>query len=291
VGGIRVGTCAWSDHENFYPRGLKAGDRLAYYAQHFNLVEVDATYYHLQPRRNFEKWARVTPPDFVFNVKAHRSMTLHDRPRPPEATLVETFALFREAVQPLQEAGKLRALHFQFPPWFTRSRESLDYLRWIRELLPEATIAIEFRHRSWFRGPEETAATLAFLKTLGYVHTICDEPQIGSGTVPPVVAATHPQLAILRLHGRNAETWYRKTRTSGERFDYLYSREELAEWVPPLEALAQQVAEVHVLFNNNRADYAVRGARMMQQLLQLVPPGDEGPTPPWQNLDLFSTSS
>src|SRR5690606_24765473 len=150
VVGIRVGTCAWSDHENFSPRGLKAGDRLAYYAQHFNLVEVDATYYHLQPRRNFEKWARVTPPDFVFNVKAHRSMTLHDRPRPPEATLVETFALFREAVQPLQEAGKLRALHFQFPPWFTRSRESLDYLRWIRELLPEATIAIEFRHRSWF---------------------------------------------------------------------------------------------------------------------------------------------
>lgn len=120
MGGIRVGTCAWSDHENFYPRGLKAGDRLAYYAQHFNLVEVDATYYHLQPRRNFEKWARVTPPDFVFNVKAHRSMTLHDRPRPPEATLVETFALFREAVQPLQEAGKLRALHFQFPPSLRR---------------------------------------------------------------------------------------------------------------------------------------------------------------------------
>lgn len=291
MGFIRVGTCAWSDHENFYPPGLKAGDRLAYYAKHFTLVEVDSTYYHLQPRRNFEKWARVTPEDFVFNVKAHRSMTLHERPRPSEETLLDTFAAFREALQPLAESGKLKALHFQFPPWFTKSREHVDYLRWVRELLPEATVSVEFRHRSWFRGPEETGETLSLLKGLGYAHTICDEPQIGSGTVPPVVEATHPDLAILRLHGRNAQTWYRKTQMSGERFDYLYSPEELAEWAPPLEVLAQQVAEVHVLFNNNRADYAIRGARMMQQILQLAPPSEGGQAPSWQNLDLFSTSS
>lgn len=290
MGLIRVGTCAWNDHEHFYPPGLKAGDRLAYYARHFNLVEVDSTYYHLQPRRNFEKWARVTPDDFVFNVKAHRSMTLHERPRPSEETLLDTFAVFREALQPLAEAGKLKALHFQFPPWFVRSREHMDYLRWVRDRLPDATISVEFRHRSWFRGPEETAETLHLLKGLNYVHTICDEPQIGSGSVPPVVEATHPGLAILRLHGRNAQTWYRRTQTSGERFDYLYTQEELAAWVPPLEALAERVDEVHVLFNNNRADYAVRGARMMQQLLHLTPAAEEEPTPPWQNLDLFSPS-
>ncbi|BAS27378.1 DUF72 domain-containing protein [Limnochorda pilosa] len=272
MGSIRVGTCAWSDHENFYPRGLKARDRLAYYATHFDLVEVDATYYHLQPRRNFESWARATPDGFVFNVKAHRSMTLHDRPRPSDEELLDTFAVFRDAVQPLAEAGKLRTLHFQFPPWFTQSRESVDHLHWMRDLLPGATVSVEFRHRSWFHDDEATARTLQTLRDLGYVHTICDEPQIGSGSVPAVVEATHPEIAILRLHGRNARTWYWKTKESGERFDYLYTQAELAEWAPPLRALAGRVEEVHVLFNNNRADYAVQGAKTMQRILDLVVP-------------------
>lgn len=288
MGLIRVGTCAWSDHEHFYPPGLKAGDRLAYYARHFDLVEVDSTYYHLQPRRNFEKWAGVTPEGFAFNVKAHRSMTLHDRPRPSDEELIDTFAAFREAVQPLSEAGKLRALHFQFPPWFTRTQESVDYLHWMRDLLPGARVSIEFRHRSWFRGEEETAATLRTLQDLGYVHTICDEPQVGSGSIPAVVEATDPGLAVLRLHGRNADTWYRKVKVTGDRFDYLYSREELAEWAPPLTELAGRVEEVHVLFNNNRADYAVRSARIMQELLGLVVAREDSEPGGWTNLDLFS---
>src|SRR5690606_15454459 len=125
VARIRVGTCAWSDHEEYYPPGLPARERLSYYAQHFSLVEVDSTFYRLQPARWFESWAERTPPDFRFNVKAYGAITRHHRePRPGEEDLVEVFRRFDASVQPLREAGKLGALHFQFPPWFTCTQES-----------------------------------------------------------------------------------------------------------------------------------------------------------------------
>lgn len=280
---IRVGTCAWADHEEFYPPGLKPGDRLAYYARFFSLVEVDSTFYALQPQRNFAAWARRTPDGFRFNVKAYGAMTRHHRqPRPGEEDVVAVFRQFRASIEPLQAMGKLSALHFQFPPWFVASPASAAWLRFCREFFHRETVAIEFRHRSWFT-PEQQPRTLELLRELGAVHVICDEPQVGSGTVPRVLAVTDPRLAIIRFHGRNAATWYRPARTTAERFDYLYSREELAEFVPRVAALAGQAAEVHLLMNNNRANYAVRNALDLMDLLGLpVPPRDERgvPVPP-----------
>lgn len=272
AGRLLVGTCNWSDHEDFYPPGTKPTDRLVYYARHFRVVEIDSTFYAIQPARNFERWARVTPDDFVFNVKAYRELTGHDREKEPEA---KTFEVFHQAIQPLRDAGKLRAVHFQFPPWFVESERNREYILTARALFPEDTFAVEFRHRSWF-APEHRAETLDFLRRNGLVHVMVDAPQVGSGTVPKVVAVTSPELSIIRFHGRNTATWYKKADTTGQRFDYLYTRAELAEWLPAAREAASQAREVHVLMNNNRANYAVRNARDFADLLGQQPPIAEG---------------
>ncbi len=281
---IRCGTCAWSDHEDYFPRGLPPRERLRYYARHFNIVEVDSSFYHLQPPKWYASWAERTPSDFVFNVKAYGAMTRHHRqPRPGEEDIATVFRRFDASVQPLREAGKLRALHFQFPPWFVRKPENLEYIRFCREFFRDDIVAVEFRHNSWFRG-EAREETLDFLRRIEAVNVVCDEPQVGSGTVPPVVAVTDPRLAIVRFHGRNARTWYMKVESTGQRFDYLYSREELQEWVDPIrKVLAAEADEVHLLMNNNRSNYAVRNALDMMELLGLpTPPRDESgvPLPP-----------
>lgn len=278
---LRCGTCAWSDHEEYFPKGLAPGDRLAYYASHFPIVEVDSSFYHLQPPKWYASWAAKTPSDFVFNVKAYGAMTRHHRePRPGEADLGEVFKRFDASVQPLREAGKLKALHFQFPPWFTCSAESREWVQYCREFFKNDLLAVEFRHNSWFLG-RNREETLAFLRRLQAVNVVCDEPQIGTGTVPPVVAVTDPRLAIVRFHGRNAKTWYMKAETTAQRFDYLYSKEELKGWVAPIRShLAGAADEVHLLMNNNRSNYAVRNALDLMELLELpVPERDERGVP------------
>lgn len=281
---IRVGTCAWADHEEYYPPGLPQRERLAYYARHFPLVEVDSTFYRLQPAKWFAGWAARTPPDFRFNVKAYGAMTRHHRePRPGEENLLEVFRRFAESVAPLREAGKLGALHFQFPPWFTCSKQSREWVQFCREFFASDLVAVEFRHTSWFAGPNREES-LRFLRDIRAVHVACDAPQVGSGTVPRVVAVTDPRLSIVRFHGRNAQTWYIKGTTSAQRFDYLYSKDELAEWLEPVtQVLAANAEEVHLLMNNNRANYAVRNALDLMELLGLpTPERDERgvPVPP-----------
>ncbi|MBE3589250.1 MAG: DUF72 domain-containing protein [Firmicutes bacterium] len=268
MGEILVGTCAWTDHENFYPEGLPPARRISYYAQHFPLVEVDSTFYHMPAERNFALWVERTPPAFRFDVKAYRAMTKHERreERGADLPLDQVFERFVSALRPVRESGRLRAVLLQFPPWFVCREAHFDYLLYCRRMLDGLTAAVEFRHRSWFR-EENRARTLRFLEAHGFVHMIADEPQVGDGCVPLVPAVTHPDLAIVRLHGRNAETWYLKGGTSGERFRYRYSPQELEEWARTAERLASQAREVHVLFNNNYGDYAVTNARELKALL------------------------
>lgn len=269
---IRWGTCAWADHESFYPPGLKPSDRLAYYAERFPLVEVDVTFYRMLSARTFAGWAEKTPPDFAFNVKAYGALTRHHRqPRPGEEDVAALSRAFSEMIEPLRAAGKLRAVHFQFPPWFRKTPENEAYLAWCREQFPHDIIAFEFRHRSWFADEEATFDTLARLVRLDAVNVVCDAPQVGDGTVPRVAEFASPRLSIFRFHGRNARTWYRPAKTTAERFDYRYTREELAEFVPLVEAHAAAVDEVHLLMNNNAQNYAVVNATEIADLLGLSP--------------------
>ena len=256
---IRIGTASWTDHEPFYPpeymKKAMQAQRISYYARYFSLVEVDSTFYGLQPASNFQRWAERTPDDFIFDVKAYGEMTWHHRDD-QGATLTpaaDTFARFSEMVQPLREAKKLGAILFQFPPWFGFGEQNLEYLATVRELLPDDTIAIEYRNRTWLEGAnlEQTRATLTDLRL---AHCGVDEPQIGSGSVPPVVLVTDPHFAMTRFHGRNRKMWYAKNlKSSRDRFDYLYSRAEMAEWAERIERIAGQLqgSEVHVITNNN----------------------------------------
>ena len=267
---LRVGTCAWADHTGVYPSWLPVADRLTYYARYFPLVEVDSTFYRPATPTQCARWSERTPDHFRFHVKAHRSLTWHDRAARPRGTEIAAAArTLAAAVAPMVQAGKLAALHLQFAPWFTAGSETADYLRTTCTALADLPVAIEFRHRSWFSDPARTATTLALLRNLGASHTCCDEPQRGDACVPTVLAVTTPRLAVIRLHGRNAATWYVRGRHSGERFDYRYSPQELAQWRPTLQALSEQATEVHILFNNNHEDGAVRNAYEMASLLGL----------------------
>ncbi len=296
-----VGSCSWTDPTlissgRFYPPGTSsAEDRLRYYAQQFPIVEVDSTYYAPPSERNSELWAARTPDGFVFDVKAYAMLTGHparvDRlpgwlreALPPETRakvnvygkdLTPTafeglWELHRTALAPLAEAGKLGAVLFQFPPWFTRTRAHADYLRALPGRLPGLTLAVEFRGGGWME-PEAATRSLRLLEEAGLAYVSVDEPQAPGTSTPPVAAATGG-LAVVRMHGRNAETWDDRSGAASNRFKYLYSDAELEEWVPHVRELARQAQAVHVLFNNNYEDWGMRNARRMAHLLDAEAP-------------------
>jgi uncharacterized protein YecE (DUF72 family) len=259
AGTIRVGTASWTDHDPFYPpeynKASLKSQRISYYSRFFSLVEVDSTFYHLQPARNFEMWAQRTPEDFIFDVKAYGELTWHHRDDAGEmiTPAADTFAAFSQMVQPMRDAGKLGALLFQFPPWYTFDADRLDYFSTIREMLPSDTIAVEFRHRSWLEA-EHADETRAALSDARLAYCAVDEPQIGSGSVPPVVMLTDPRFSMVRFHGRNTRMWYGKhLQSSRDRFDYLYTPAELKPWSDRIQRTAEQLSsgQVHVIANNN----------------------------------------
>ena len=287
MGRVRVGTCSWADEalsKYWYPPGTPAGERLAYYAAHFDTVEVDSTFYRVPPEEMVSRWAERTPDDFVMHVKAFGVMTRHpvkleqlppdlrdEAPtdargrvdRPPREFRAEVFKRFLGALEPLRAAGKLGGILFQFPSYVVPKPASLDYLRWAREQVGGDEMLVEFRHRSWLED-EHRAETLAFLEDLPATHVITDSPRMdGAANVAPTVLATTSETAYVRFHGRNAATWNKRGGSAAERFDYLYSDEELAEWVEPLRELAGEVENAYAFFNNNSSS-DMNGTRVAQ---------------------------
>lgn len=300
MGTILVGTASWTDKSliecgRFYPKGCtSAEDRLRYYATRFPLVEVDSSYYALPSARNAALWVERTPADFTFNVKAFRALTQHQTPLRalpadlraqvpqdkanvyakdmPERVRDALWERFLAGVEPLRAAGKLGALHFQFPPWFTARRENYEYLASIRDILVEYRVAVEFRHRSWFAGAQE-AATLEFERAHHFVNVTVDEPQGPSNAIPQVWEVTNPELAEVRLHGRNLAMWNAKgLEASSDRFNYDYPNEELSELVEPIKEVARRARTTHVIFNNNFEDQGPRNGATLQGLLGLKTP-------------------
>jgi uncharacterized protein YecE (DUF72 family) len=285
---IRIGTCSWADDalsKHWYPKGLPAGERLAYYAQHFDTVEVDSTYYRLPAEEMVRRWAERTPDDFVMHVKAFGLMTRHpvklealppdlreDAPtddrgrveRPSREFRGEVFRRFLEALEPLRSEGKLGGILFQFPSYVVFKDLSLEYLQWAREQLGDDEMLVEFRHSSWF-DDDHRDESLRFLEELGATNVIVDAPRIegAKNLIPTVLALTSPT-AYVRLHGRNAETWNKRGGSASERFDYLYSEDELQEWVDPLRDLSEQAEQAYAFFNNNATSPDGRGGRMAQ---------------------------
>jgi uncharacterized protein YecE (DUF72 family) len=184
--------------------------------------------------------------------------------RPSREFRGEVFRRFLDALEPLRAQRKLGGILFQFPSYVVRKDASLDYLRWAREQLGDDEMLVEFRHSSWF---DEDARddTLAFLEELGATHVVVDAPRIegAKNLTPTVLAVTSPTLYV-RFHGRNAATWNKRGGSASDRFDYLYSDDELREWVEPLRELSQQAEQAYAFFNNNSSSPDGRGGRVAQ---------------------------
>ncbi len=301
---IRIGTASWTDPTllacgRFYPPQVDdAAARLAYYASQFTMVEVDASYYALPDPLTAYRWAQRTPADFVFNLKAYRLFTGHGaraealpadlrRELPatqgtlyyrhvPPAIRRELWARFLQAAEPLRQAGKLGLLHFQFAPWIRPDRAGHAHIAHCIEMAEGLPCAIELRQHEWLAPPRQ-AQTLAFERDLGAAHVVVDAPQGFDNTVPAVWATTRDDLAVVRLHGRNAVNWNAPaSAASSGRFQYEYSAEELAELARRTRKLAARLrdGQVHVVLNTNYQDQGVRNARGFRQVLapQAGPP-------------------
>lgn len=268
---IYVGVTGWGDHDSLYTAGVAAKDKLQEYGAHFPSVEVDASFYAIQPTRNVEKWVASTPDSFRFIVKAYQGMTGHQRGEIPFDSKELMFTAFKESLMPYENAGKLAMVLFQFPPWFECKKENVDYLRWGKEQMGDTKVALEFRNQSWFQ-PAYHDRTLTFMEEEGWIHSICDEPQAGTGSIPTVLHPTDPDNTLVRLHGRNIHGWTKSV--SGKdwrevRYLYDYNKEELLGWKKNLEKLTSSSKNVFMLFNNNSGGHAAGNAKQMIDLLGL----------------------
>jgi uncharacterized protein YecE (DUF72 family) len=304
VGKILIGTASWSDPgfvERWYPRRLPAGERLAWYAQHFEMVEVNSTFYSLPDLRMVERWCAATPDPFTFDVKLHQLFSFHSTPAkllPPdlqqraevdgkgkvtptpdlEKALLD---IFLRSMSVLRSAGKLGVLLLQLSPAFSPRMHELEELDQLIGRLRDYRLAIEFRNRNWAIG-DQLDATIDFLRERNVAFVNVDAPASGHFTVMPsdLDEITHPGVAYLRLHGRNAKA-YITGKTVAARFDYDYSDKEISQVAERTKKLAQEARDVHVIFNNNNLDYAPRAAiRLRKALGQIV-------KTPTETLELF----
>ncbi|MEU7799485.1 DUF72 domain-containing protein [Micromonospora arborensis] len=287
MGDILVGTASWTDRtlldSGWYPQTADTPEkRLAYYARQFPLVEVDATYYSPPAEATARLWAERTPAGFTFNIKAFSLLTGHPtrvsalykdlRPETdkkniypddlPAQAYEEVWTRFLSALDPLVEAGKLGALLFQFPPWFTIKRANKQYLLEVAKRCAPLRAVYEFRHASWFDG-DNADETLGFLREHELPYVCVDMPQGHRSSLPPVLAAT-ADLAVMRFHG-HSDKWTSKD--IHEKFGYHYSKRELADWAPKLRELADDAGQTHVLMNNCYRDYAQTNAATLAGLL------------------------
>jgi uncharacterized protein YecE (DUF72 family) len=293
MGHIRVGTASWTDRtlieSGWYPPEADTPEkRLRYYARQFPLVEVDSTYYALPAEQTAALWAARTPAGFTFNVKAYSLFTQHPTPvasLPVDlreaagktgkkrvylkdvdpAVADEAWQRFLAALEPLERAGKLGAILLQFPPWFPISRSRKDYIVSCAQRAAPRRVCVEFRNRTWMT-PGNQEETLEFLSSHRLPYVCVDMPQGYRDSIPPVLAATDPELAVVRLHGHSGK-W--DSKDIHERFGYRYSNEELAEWAAKVAALADDAADTQVLFNNCYRDYAQSNAQHLAGLLKI----------------------
>ena len=269
---LRIGTSGWSYPSGkgtwngvFYPpsRGRAKGfDELAFYAQHFNTVEVNNTFYG-QPRADVsKKWAERTPAGFEFSVKLYRKFT-HPKMVGFEPATVFDIDEFKRGIDPLASAGKLGALLTQFPPSFKSDAASIDYLDSLLKAFAGYQLAVELRHRSW---SDDFGRTFALLRQHGAAFVQIDEPKfklsIAQNQLPNI-----PTFYYMRLHGRNAAQWWTHEK-SEDRYNYLYSEEEIGEFVETIDAARAIVKKAYVYTNNHFSAKSIANAQMIRRQLE-----------------------
>jgi uncharacterized protein YecE (DUF72 family) len=293
---IAVGTASCTDptliaSKRFYPPGCTSAEaRLRFYATQFPLVEVDSSYYAMPSGSNSVIWVERTPEHFTFNIKAFRLFTGHQTDRTklpkdiqavlppsdkknlyykdtPGDILRELWRRYIEAIDPLRRSGKLGAVHFQFAPWVVNNDDGRAHVEHCADVMEGFTLASEFRHKSWF-SEKARESTLAMERQRGFVNVVVDEPNTAANSIPAIWEITNPKLALIRLHGRNHETWNIKDAASASsRFNYDYNEEELGGLAAQVLKISKSVERTHVVFNNNFEDQGQRNARTLMPIL------------------------
>lgn len=293
---VLVGTCSWTDKTlvrdaEWYPKkSMTAAERLAFYAARYPIAEADSTYYFPPGPDLARAWVDHTPERFTMNVKAYSLLTGHPtRPDslwpdiraaikpefagkrnvyaehlPPDA-VEEGWLRFTAALRPLQEAGKLGAILFQYPAWFTARHDNREELRRLPGRLGGLRACVEFRSPTWLSSAADVDRTTGLLRELRLALVVVDAP--ATSKLQTVLEVTSPDLAVVRFHGRADDTWKKPGTTAAERFRYLYRHDELADWVPKIRHLAERTGRVHALMNNCYQDYGVRNAADLVDLL------------------------
>ena len=254
---IFIGTAGFSYQDwkgAFYPENQDKKYMLEYYSSNFPVVEVNSTWHALPSPKGILSMARRTAPDFQFIIKAYKGLTHAYKDNLGE------FEGFREVLRPMEDHGKLACVLAQFPWGFKNCDANRGYLRFFREQLPAQDIVVEFRNEGWINDE-----TMDLLRELCMGYCCVDEPQL-HGLVKPHVLLTG-DIAYVRFHGRNYETWWDRRRQSWERYDYLYNEDELSEWLPGLLRLDDKAQRTYVIFNNHYRGKAPRNAVMMANML------------------------
>ena len=264
TGTLRIGTSGWS-----YPPGAGPGswtgvfyplskiDELKFYSRYFNAVEINSTFYRPCSPKTAESWARRTPDDFEFTVKAWQQFTHKKGLWTPSET-----EEFRSGILPLVEAGKLGCVLFQFPASFRHTPETLDQLKSLLELFGDYPKAVELRHRSW-------GDALPTLQALDAAPAFIDEPKF-KDSIRQDFEATAGRLVYLRFHGRKFEKWWRHEHRN-ERYDYLYKPEELEPYAVRLKSVLENkdIQRAYVFFNNHPGAKAVANAVMLRAAMDI----------------------
>lgn len=292
---IHIGTCSWTEKTliqsgEFYPKEIKTAEgRLKYYASHFDTVEVDSTYYAIPDIKNTYLWVDRTPENFTFHIKAYGALTGHgiDPKTLPkdifkllsekgkterniyirEPYLLKAMAeKFRDTLSPLVKANKLGILVFQFPPWFQYKTSNFDYIRNCKELMQGLQVAVEFRYGSWLTH-NRFDSVLQFLRSQQLTYIAADEPQYFKLATIPFLPDVTTEIAYFRFHGRNKDNWFKKGIETSLRFAYLYSDEELKQFIPSINSVDKKARVTFAMFNNCHGGFAMKDALRLKELL------------------------
>jgi uncharacterized protein YecE (DUF72 family) len=255
---IRVGTSGYSYTDwvgPVYPAGTRPDRMLDLYCRRFSTVEINSTYYRLPGARMFDSLVRRSPDGFLFTVKLPGDVT--------HGGDLACAASFREVVRPLVDAGRFGCALAQFPFAFRNTGENRAYLARLHDALSGMAAAVEFRHESW-----QIPAVRSFLQGHGFGTACVDQPDL-PGLMRREAWCT-AGLGYVRFHGRNRRKWFEHERAI-ERYDYLYTKDELAGWLPGIRKLSEDAREVFVFFNNHASGQAVSNASDLVEMLAEAP--------------------
>jgi uncharacterized protein YecE (DUF72 family) len=287
---IHIGTAGWNYPTGrgtwsgiFYPsRRGKGFDELAYYAERFDTVEVNSTFYRAPEPDLSLGWLRRTPASFLFSVKLYQKFTHPDMYLARDGVTDWDLSRadvdqFRHGIGPIADAGRLAALLVQFPPSFHAEPEMRDYLDWLLGAFTGYPIAVELRHRSW---SDEADQTRARLNAHRAAWVLIDEPKFESSIRQSwsagrglAEAGGEGGLTYIRLHGRNANKWRDHAETE-DRYDYLYSADELRPVADAAKIAAAVNKRVLVYFNNHFSAKAVANAAVLRNEVGQTNPGE-----------------